>query len=116
MHAARARTVTQNGQEVHASDMRSVIARLVAEREAAIACLLEALRSTEHDGIFSVAGLQQELRAKGAESTESTATIHALRSELEEVCALGWSARRPSLAIFAPLHCAVASRLSIAPS
>lgn len=76
-------------QELHATDMRALSARLVAEREAATACLLESLRSMEFDSAFSLSGLQEELRALHAtlygERGSTGDTLTVMRAALEEV-------------------------------
>ena len=75
-------------QVVHASDTRALAARLVAQREAVRATLVEGLRACEEDGEFSISGLQTMLkRAEEKASAESTAAkeeIESLRAELAE--------------------------------
>ena len=49
---------------VHASDMRNVVSRLVAQRDAHVAMLLGDLYATELEGHNSIRGLRAELAAK----------------------------------------------------
>lgn len=73
-------------QAIHAADMRALAARLVAQREAVHKMLTEALRSSESDGEFSVAGLQAELRRlhkkHGGEARETNRLLEELQTKL----------------------------------
>ena len=76
-------------QRIHASDMRSMAARLVAQRDAITASVLSDLEDAETNGAHSILGLQQELRALREESAGQLdardAEIDALRVQLATV-------------------------------
>ena len=50
-------------QSVHVADLRGLSCRLVAQREAVVQLMGEALASTESEGAFSIAGLQAKIES-----------------------------------------------------
>ena len=57
-------------QSVHVADLRGLSCRLVAQREAVVQIMGEALASTESEGAFSIAGLQAEIERLKAEKSK----------------------------------------------
>ena len=78
----------ENAQIVHASDTRALAARLVSEREASRATLVEGLRACEEDGEFSISGLRAMLKQASDQSAKANSaaqqTIRSLQGELED--------------------------------
>ena len=77
-----------NAQAVHASDVRSLSARMISQREAVCAILVEGLRSAEQDGEYSIAGLQAKLKvveeSKGKDDAEAAAALQQLQASVAE--------------------------------
>ena len=78
-------------QQTHASDMRSMGARLVAQRDAIATCVLNELQRAETDGAHSMRGmgeeigrLQNELNARDAEIEQLRATLATTQASLKE--------------------------------
>ena len=73
---------------VHAADVRALTARLVGEREAMYATMVDALRSSETEGEYSISGLQAELQRldsrHASTEVEMLATIDELGSRLAQ--------------------------------
>lgn len=73
-----------HAQSAHAADVRSVGARLVAQRDAYAELVLLELQQLEQEGSASVAALMAERAELTAALVERDATIETLRAELAE--------------------------------
>ena len=74
---------------VHASDVRACAARLVAQREALNATLVESIRNVEQDGELSISALLaqvKQLKDKASmDGSQAAEAVAALKTELAEV-------------------------------
>ena len=74
-------------QSVHVADLRGLSCRLVAQREAVVQIMGEALASTESEGAFSIAGLQAEIERLKAEKSKEGNDNSELISKLNKALA-----------------------------
>ena len=70
-------------QTAHATDLRALSTRLVAQRDACAEVVLSELQQVEFDGALSLRGLQEQMSTSRATISERDATIKALQSELQ---------------------------------
>ena len=71
-----------DAQKTHASDMRSLASRLMAQRDSLADLLAEELRSTELEGRHSIKGLQAELQTRVAQLRQRDDEVAELRANL----------------------------------
>ena len=71
-------------QATHASDIRSVTAKLVAQRDAVTTCVLDELQRAETEGAHSMRGMQEEIARLQAVIGERDGEIAALKGTLGE--------------------------------